>query len=543
MNCDQVEQPREFKVNLYPHQLRSIFMMEKMEREKEIVYPSYSIKTSLGINADITGYGKTLSMIGLVLRNKMEWDLTKDFEIVKSYSYCNDTINKNYFYRYKKYNTTIVLTTSAIVNQWYREFLKTTLNVFKLNLKKDLNIDPNDWDVIITTPSMYNLFMDIHQNKVWKRFIFDEPTVLKIPAMRSIKAGFTWFVTATPYDLLNRRRGRGFLTYITSDISNIDFLNTLIIKNDDVFVVQSFTMPPTKHLYYECYSPMHKVVSGLVDSKIASMIEAGNISGAIQALGGSESTNIADLVRKRTEDELEDIKDKIKKWINRQDEEKIKYWKEKEVQVLNKIKNLESRIQSMIRENCPICYECVRDPLLEPGCQNVFCGKCLFSWLESNNSCPMCRQHIDNSKLTYLKLQEIKEVKEKEDEKRIEKPHKQDLVLDIIQKSEKTSRFIIYSEYNETFQIIKETLNKAKISFIEIKGSSQARDSKLTKFRDGKVKVAFLNSRTDSAGINMQETTDIILYHSMSEAMTQQIIGRANRIGRNQPLTVHHLIS
>lgn len=541
MNYDQVEQPREFKVNLYPHQLRSIFMMEKMEREKEIVYPSYSIKTSLGINADITGYGKTLSMIGLVLRNKMEWDLSKDFEIVKSYSYCNDTITKNYFYRYKKSNTTIVLTTSAIVNQWYREFLKTTMNVFKLNLKKDLDINPDDWDVIIATPSMFNLFMDKHKDKVWKRFIFDEPTVLKIPAMRPIKAGFTWFVTATPYDLLNRRRGRGYLCSITNDISHIDFLNTLIVKNDDAFVVQSFTMPPTKHLYYECYSPMHKVVSGLVDSKIASMIEAGNISGAIQALGGSESTNIADLVRKRTEDELEDIKDKIKKWINRQDEEKVKYWKEKEVQVLNKIKNLESRIQSMIRENCPICYECVRDPLLEPGCQNVFCGKCLFSWLESNNSCPMCRQHIDKSKLTYLKLEEIKEIKE--DEKKIEKPHKQDLVLEIIQKSDTTSRFIIYSEFNETFEIIKETLNKAKITFIEIKGSSQTRDSKLTKFRDGKVKVAFLNSRTDSAGINMQETTDIILYHTMSEAMTQQIIGRANRIGRNQPLTVHHLIS
>lgn len=540
MNYDQVEQPREFKVNLYPHQLRSIFMMEKMEREKEIVYPTYSIKTCLGINADITGYGKTLSMIGLVLRNKMEWDLSKDFEIVKSYSYCNDTITKNYFYRYKKSNTTIVLTTSAIVNQWYREFLKTTMNVFKLNLKKDLDINPDDWDVIIATPSMFNLFMDKHKDKVWKRFIFDEPTVLKIPAMRPIKAGFTWFVTATPYDLLHRRRGRGYLCSITNDISHIDFLNTLIIKNDDAFVVQSFTMPPTKHLYYECFSPMHKVVSGLVDSKIASMIEAGNISGAIQALGGSESTNIADLVRKRTEDELEDIKDKIKKWINRQDEEKVKYWKEKEVQVLNKIKNLESRIQSMIRENCPICYECVRDPLLEPGCQNVFCGKCLFSWLESNNSCPMCRQHIDKSKLTYLKLEEIKEI---ENEEKIEKPHKQDLVLEIIQKSDTASRFIIYSEYNETFEIIKETLNKAKISFIEIKGSSQTRDSKLTKFRDGKVKVAFLNSRTDSAGINMQETTDIILYHTMSEAMTQQIIGRANRIGRNQPLTVHHLIS
>jgi len=41
----------------------------------------------------------------------------------------------------------------------------------------------------------------------------------------------------------------------------------------------------------------------------------------------------------------------------------------------------------------------------------------------------------------------------------------------------------------------------------------------------------------------MQETTDIILYHSMDEHTRQQILGRANRIGRKTSLQVHHLIS
>lgn len=538
---EQVEQPREFKVNLYPHQLRSIFMMEKLEKDK---CKNAELKTSLGINADITGYGKTLSMIGLVLRNKMEWDLTKPFEIVKSYTYCNDMIVKNHFYRYKKIDTTLVVTTSAIVNQWFKEFSKTNLKICKITMKKQFKIDPTEWDVVIVSPTMFNIFIENNPNIAWKRFIFDEPTVVRIPAMRDVRAGFTWFVTATPYDLLGRRRSktRGYLARITGDMYDVEMINPLIIKNDDSFVLQSFTMPPTKHLYYECYCPMHKVVSGLVDEKISSMIEAGNISGAIQALGGTESTNIADLVKKRNEEDLEDIKDKIKKWTNRRNEEKIAHWKEKEVEMLNKIKNLESRINTMVRENCPICYECVRDPLLEPGCQNVFCCKCLFSWLESHNSCPMCRQEINKSKLTYLKIQEIKEDK-KEEEKKKTKPHKHELVLQLIQNSESESKFIIYSEYNETFDIIKSTLDNAKIKFIEIKGTVQSKDSKLTKFREGKINVAFLNSRVDSAGINMQETTDVILYHQMSEAMTQQIIGRANRIGRDKPLTVHHLIS
>jgi len=60
-------------------------------------------------------------------------------------------------------------------------------------------------------------------------------------------------------------------------------------------------------------------------------------------------------------------------------------------------------------------------------------------------------------------------------------------------------------------------------------------------FKDGKLKVIFLNSSFDGAGLNLQEATDIILYHDMPPHTQSQIIGRANRIGRQLPLHVHHL--
>ena len=61
-------------------------------------------------------------------------------------------------------------------------------------------------------------------------------------------------------------------------------------------------------------------------------------------------------------------------------------------------------------------------------------------------------------------------------------------------------------------------------------------------FKEGKVRVLFLNSNYNGAGINLQESTDIILYHDMNEDMKKQIIGRANRIGRKLQLSVHYLI-
>ena len=50
------------------------------------------------------------------------------------------------------------------------------------------------------------------------------------------------------------------------------------------------------------------------------------------------------------------------------------------------------------------------------------------------------------------------------------------------------------------------------------------------------------NSKFNSAGINLTETTDIILYHEMTISTQNQIIGRAQRIGRKDPLHIHHLI-
>ena len=54
--------------------------------------------------------------------------------------------------------------------------------------------------------------------------------------------------------------------------------------------------------------------------------------------------------------------------------------------------------------------------------------------------------------------------------------------------------------------------------------------------------MIFLNSRFNGAGINLQEASDIILYHEMDSSTQQQIIGRANRIGRTKQLNVHHIL-
>ena len=71
-----VPQPENFSRSLFDHQKTSIYEMEEFERERTVNINSvYNLETNFGIQADPTGYGKTASMVGLIVRDSMSWDL------------------------------------------------------------------------------------------------------------------------------------------------------------------------------------------------------------------------------------------------------------------------------------------------------------------------------------------------------------------------------------------------------------------------------------------------------------------------------------
>ena len=60
-------------IPLYDHQKTSINSMEELEKNKVIRKDSETtIETTLGILADLPGYGKTLSIIGLIGKTKFD---------------------------------------------------------------------------------------------------------------------------------------------------------------------------------------------------------------------------------------------------------------------------------------------------------------------------------------------------------------------------------------------------------------------------------------------------------------------------------------
>lgn len=535
-----VQQPKNLKINLFPHQLASVYMMEELESTHCVLSEESKTFTNIAINGDMTGYGKTLSMIALIIRDRMDWDMTTEHVEEKVNTISSNHIKRYVSKNYKRNNATIILAGPSVVHQWMKEFSSTDLAVVDATNKKvALDLDIDEYDVIILSLATYNMFISRYQGMAWKRFIYDEPTTLKIPAMEEIVAGFTWFLTATPYNISEKHKSarRSYMYNIVGDYNFPRIIDTITVKNNDEFVKLSFTMPQTQYKYHDCYVPSFRAVNGIVSDRISKMIDAGNISGAIDALGGKHTDNIVELVKKNKLIELESIRSKINIWTLREDEEKRVEWVNREKVVTGQIEELNKRFSEILDDNCTICFSKLDKPVMEPSCQNIFCGGCILTWLNTKGTCPLCRKCINRSELVYIDKDKeyVKPVEEK-------KNTKEATIIELIQEK-KDGRFIVFSDWDESFNAIREVLKANKIDFVEIKGSINTRTKKIEKFRNGEVNVVFLNSKTDSSGINMQETTDIILYHAMNEGTTKQIIGRANRIGRKMPLIVHHLVS
>lgn len=543
-----VNNPKNLKINLFRHQLASIYSMEKLEKEKKVEQLDYIKETRIGINADFTGYGKTLSMIGLIVRDKMEWNIDYPFVIEDIKIESEGLIKTKRLFRYDKLKATLILVSSTILKQWEKEFEYTDLVVGVVGTKRDIdNINVENCDVVLVTPSNYNDLIRSFSQYAWKRFIFDEPGHNKIIGMKNIQAGFYWFVTATPNHIISQHKnGReSFMKKIIGDeCYQIEQQFTgMIVKNDLDFVKLSFNMPQTYYIDYECFQPLYKAIIGLVSDNVKMMIEADNIEGAIEALGGNKTKNILELIRQKLLEESENIESKIRIYSIRNDQIKLDEWNKKKEVNKSKIFTIENRFDNMISGNCNICLDKLVNPIMETNCNNLFCGRCILTWLQCKQNCPLCRHTITSNELIYLTPNSKNSLTEGESKNEPSKKlSKQDTIVNLI-KNKPTGKFIIFSSFDQTFEQIKISLFENQIDFKLIKGTITQVQNIINEYKEGNLQVLFLNSKFNGSGINLQETTDIILYHEMSENTKTQLIGRANRIGRTVPLYVHQLKS
>lgn len=546
----RVEQPTDLTITLFPHQCVTVHNMEELERLRKIKKDDTTIFLSdFGILGDIPGYGKSFSVVSLILRDRMPWDIKKSNERTDIFTY-NSCLKVLSRVRKTRVRANLLVVSPTLVEQWkeYFGFVKPgVLKIKEVTHAKDIeNIDPDQWDVILCSSSRYNeLVGHVGNHIVWKRFIFDEAGSTHITGMRTVHAGFVWFVTAT-YDQLMRCVGNGqhYMKNFFASI-NYDILPYFVIRNEVDFVRHSFKMPDVHHIRHVCLNPrVLNVLSNFIDYETRLMIGAGDIRGAISRLGGglTSESNLFEIVTKRQKEKLAQAKFSFEFWTNRANAREMEHWDKKVKEIEKTIKELEEKYKNVLTEDCTICYSTISDPVLLPCCQNIFCGGCIMKWFETTKTCPMCRSIVPIKEIVYIKSGKSSGDEKEEKKDDIKTPlSKPKTVMEILSGNE-NKKFLIFSMFDESFSVIRRELEEHKMEYVEISGSKATRDAKLKRFKDGRVNIVFLNSRFNGAGINLEMATDIILYHEMPSSIEEQVIGRALRIGRKGDVTVHHLV-
>jgi hypothetical protein len=209
-----------------------------------------------------------------------------------------------------------------------------------------------------------------------------------------------------------------------------------------------------------------------------------------------------------------------------------------------KIESLKNRINDIVDKECPICTEKMENPALTKCCKNVLCFECITTSLKYNKEkgkCPYCRSALKLSELTIIDINsKFKKSEDKKTKKKIILPTKLNTLISIL-KNKPDGKFLIFSEFDNSFSEIISSLMENNISYSKLQGSGGHITNIVDDFKKGKIKVLMLNAKHYGSGLNLQMSTDIILYHRMTKEMESQIIGRGQRLGRTEPLNISYL--
>jgi SNF2 family DNA or RNA helicase len=105
-----------------------------------------------------------------------------------------------------------------------------------------------------------------------------------------------------------------------------------------------------------------------------------------------------------------------------------------------------------------------------------------------------------------------------------------------------SSKVLIFSSYEMSFQSISNVVQKMGMTSRCLKGNDSQIRSMIKKYKEEDLNVLFINARNFGSGMNLENTTDIVLFHKMDTEIEKQVIGRAQRFGRTCPLKLWYLL-
>jgi SNF2 family DNA or RNA helicase len=109
-------------------------------------------------------------------------------------------------------------------------------------------------------------------------------------------------------------------------------------------------------------------------------------------------------------------------------------------------------------------------------------------------------------------------------------------------KNKEDAKILLFAAFDNTFNNVVPILKKLGTHYEYVKGNSNQIRCTIERYKEGNTKVLLMNTQHFGSGLNLENTTDMILFHKFDTENEKQVIGRAQRYGRKEPLNVHYLL-
>ena len=512
-------------------------MIDRERDGRVTLEPGHVLHARIGINGCAAGSGKTRAMLALVHADVQTPHLPVGPHRARVRSY-GMVVHEEIQCPTREHQTTVILASASLRAQWVTEIRDDLRYKVLDTVRKLATFVPEDFDVVIVNTTVYRRLS--HMQCHWRRFIFDEADSFLFPGMPVLPASFTWLVTAT-WDTLARfvapPRNRTPMARHALRQLLVDVPLRHLVVDPPAFVPPDLPAP-IEHVH-TCRRPtsITDAVAGHIGHEILTQIEAGDIPGAIRALGGdASSTSIVDLVRTRLTRSLAEAR--FRHDHHASNDIRRPMWQQRIEQLTREIQLVEDRFRSILeKDTCSICMDVFSTPVLTP-CHHVFCMQCIVPWFTQSQSCPQCRTPMRHEQLTVMTTAVVVPANTDPLPVRVLTPTRMEHVARLVCRDRRPEqRILIFSEHDATLETIKRVIHPQPYGTLG--GHSTTRAHVLRQFRNGQVPVLLLNSRLNGAGVDLPETTDVLLFHTMSASLELQAIGRGQRLGRVGALHVH----
>lgn len=582
------------KVHLKPHQLTLLQRCLDFEHGKFALRSRSNddyLHTSVGIIGDKMGAGKSYVVLSIV-NNQSSLEENKQYKLQ---TFGNNKVALHILDTHAICNTSVLIVPHILCNQW-KDYIDAYSDDFKYTIitnmkslepfRKNANLIATS-NLIVLSANMHNSLANlliIHKMKVM-RVIYDEVDSMNLPNTLEIPTRFYWFVTASYGNLLYPRgfrtldsramryvyhatglKNNGYVRNLFIDLVSMrrEFLNMLVCKNRDSFVDESFMMMAPLVRIIRCKEPgMLGILNGLVDRNVMECLNAGDVRSAIELIDTRQrhsEKGIINILINKYRDDLHNLNIQfqsvtVMNYINPSDKTlRLTRLEERISEITRKVNSIGERVTTTMM--CPVCYDDIENKSITP-CGHSFCFKCIHVWINLNSSCPLCKASlsardvfvarpktpITNDENDTTNSFVVTNGDSNADAGTCESNDKIQNLMAILANRRTDSKFLVFSSYDVTFHRVAQRLESEPIiNFSYLKGNKNHIKQKLLKYRTSNLDLLLVNSSNYGSGLNLENTTDIVMFHKCDSEIEKQVIGRAQRSGRTSQLNIWYLV-